>query len=133
MNKRYRAFGVYIILIVVIAFLWMFWDGVDGVSREQSYSEVALEADLAAQNVSSIQIYQNREVPSGEVEIILKDSKEKKMYTADVNEVVSILREYGFENYRMGDVPAENWLISLLPMILSFALIFFFFMSHLFH
>lgn len=123
MNKRYRAIGIYVVLIAVIALLWMFWDGIDGAGKDQSYSEVALEADLEEENISSIRIFQNREVPSGEVRVTLEDSQEKRMYTADVNKIVSMLQEYGFGSYQMEDVPSENWLISMLPTILSFGLI----------
>ncbi len=123
MNKRYRAFGVYIFLIVVIALLFVFRDGANAVSKEQAYTEVALEADLAEDNISDVQIYPNREVPSGEVRITLKNSTEKKMYTTDVNHVRAILEEYGFTNYQTKDVPEENWLISILPMLLTFGIV----------
>ena len=127
MNKRYRAFGIYFILLVVIAFLWMLRDGMDGVNQGQSYTEVAFENDLKEENVKFVEIFPNREMPSGEIRITLKDSQEKKMYTTDVDRITAMLQEYDFGNYRTSDVPGENWLISLLPMILSFGLIIVFF------
>lgn len=127
MNKRYRAFGIYVVLIVVIALLWMFRDGGTGMTGEQKYTEVALKADLAEGNVASVQIYPNQEMPSGEVRVVLKDASEKKMYTVDVKAVQSLLEEYEFDNYQTADVPEENWLISILPMLLTFGIVFIFY------
>ena len=115
MDKRYRSFGVYIILVIVIALLLMVSAGAGSVPRESAYTEVALTQDLEDGNLGNVQIYPNREVPSGEVRVALKDGGEKKMFTADVNQVVEILKEHGFGNYQMAEVPEENWLLSILP------------------
>ena len=127
MNKRSKAFGIYVVLIVVIALLWMMRESVPGVSKNEVYTEVALAADLAEEEVTAIRILPNRETPTGEVRVTLTDSTEKKMYTTDVNRVRALLEEYGFANYQTEDVPEENWLISILPMLLSFGIIFIFF------
>lgn len=127
MDKRYRSFGVYIILVIVIALLLMVRAGAGSVPRESAYTEVALTQDLEDGNLGNVQIYPNREVPSGEVRVALKDGGEKKMFTADVNQVVEILKEHGFGNYQMAEVPEENWLLSILPMLLMFGIVFIFY------
>lgn len=127
MDKRYRSFGVYIILVIVIALLLMVRAGAGSVPRESAYTEVALNQDLEDGNLGNVQILPNREVPSGEVRVALKDGTEKKMFTADVNQVVEILKEHGFGNYQMAEVPEENWLLSILPMLLMFGIVFIFY------
>ncbi|MCI8282364.1 MAG: ATP-dependent zinc metalloprotease FtsH [Lachnospiraceae bacterium] len=101
--------------------------GAGSVPRESAYTEVALTQDLEDGNLGNVQIYPNREVPSGEVRVALKDGGEKKMFTADVNQVVEILKEHGFGNYQMAEVPEENWLLSILPMLLMFGIVFIFY------
>ncbi len=127
MDKRYRAFGIYIVLIIGIALLWMFWDSDGGVDGDAAYTEVALANDLAQENVSSVYIRQNREVPTGQVQVSLNDNTNKRMYTSDINRVVDLLEEYEFENYTTEDVPGENWLLSLLPTLLVFGVVLLFF------
>ena len=127
MDKRYRSFGVYVILVIVIALLLMVRAGAGSVPRESAYTEVALTQDLEDGNLGNVQILPNREVPSGEVRVALKDGTEKKMFTADVNQVVEILKEHGFGNYQMAEVPEENWLLSILPMLLMFGIVFIFY------
>ena len=128
MDKRYRAFGIYVILIVGLTILaWQFLDGGNTMPREQSYTEMALEEDLQKGNVSSVYIKQNREVPSGEVQVRLGDLTDKRMYTSDINRVVDLMREYDFKNYTTEDVPKENWLLSILPTLLIFGIVFIFF------
>lgn len=99
---------MYIVLIVVIALLLIFRTGAGSMPKETAYTEVALQEDLSRDNVSSVQILPNREVPSGEVRVLLKDATEKKMFTGDVNQVVEILKEHEFGNYQTGEVPEEN-------------------------
>ncbi len=127
MDKRFRVFGIYVVLIIGIALLWMFWDSDVGTTGDAAYTEVALADDLAQENVASVYIEQNREVPTGRVQVFLQGGLERKMYTSDINRVVELLEEYGFENYTTGDVPGENWLLSLLPTLLIFGVVFLFF------
>lgn len=128
MDKRYRAFGIYVILIVGLTILaWQFLDGGNTMPREQSYTEMALKEDLERGNVSSVYIKQNREVPSGEVRVSLADLTDKRMYTSDINRVLDLMGEYNFKNYTTEDVPKENWLLSILPSLLIFGIVFIFF------
>ncbi len=127
MNRQNRAFGIYVVLIILIAGFLIFRTTGTSWHNEESYSEVALKADLEKGNVKFVRIEPNHEVPSGEVQVTLNDSGERWMYTADVNEVVKILMEHEFDNYRQSDVPGENWLVSLLPMLLVFGIVFIFY------
>ena len=95
MNRQNRAFGIYVVLIILIAGFLIFRTTGTSWHNEESYSEVALKADLEKGNVKFVRIEPNHEVPSGEVQVTLNDSGERWMYTADVNEVVKILMEHG--------------------------------------
>ena len=127
MDRRYRSFGIYIVLIIVIALLLIYRSSGSGVSQDSTYTEVALEADLQADAVVAVQILPSREIPSGEIRVALADSSEKRMYTTDVNRVVDLLDEYKFWNYQTAEVPEENWILTILPMLLTFGIVFIFF------
>lgn len=127
MNKRYRSFGIYVGVIVIIAVVLMLRTGAGNISQEAAYTEAALEDDLAAGKVSSVYILPNREIPSGEVRVNLSDASERKMFTTDVNQVKELMREYDFKNYRTADIPEENWLLTFLPMLLTFGIVFIFY------
>lgn len=127
MNKRYRSFGIYVGVIVIIAVVLMLRTGAGNISQEAAYTEAALEDDLAEGKVSSVYILPNREIPSGEVRVNLSDASERKMFTTDVNQVKELMREYDFKNYRTADIPEENWLLTFLPMLLTFGIVFIFY------
>lgn len=127
MKRGFSAVWMWIILIAVIALMWTFSDASGTIPDGQSYTEVELKRDLEDEKVSSVNISPNREVPSGTVKVNLKDSTQKKMYTTDVNSVVALMQKYDFDNYQTGEVPGESILLSVLPMLLSFGLIFVFY------
>ncbi len=127
MKRGFSAVWMWIILIAVIALMWTFSDASGTIPDGQSYTEVELKRDLEDGKISSVYISPNREVPSGTVKVNLKDSAQKKMYTTDVNSVVALMQKYDFDNYQTGEVPRESILLSILPMLLSFGLIFVFY------
>ncbi len=127
MKKSFSAVWMWIILIAVIALMWTFSDAAGTIPEGQSYTEVELKRDLEDENVVSVYISPNREVPSGKVRINLKDNKEKKMYTTDINSVVALMQEYDFDHYQTAEIPRESIWPSILPLILSFGLIFVFY------
>lgn len=87
-------------------------------------------------NVESVVVSQNKNVPTGRVEIELKDKKSsdsevRYYYVSDVNEIQSYLKEKGID-YEMPDVPQDSWLTTtIVPMLLMFGgiLIIFFLMN----
>ncbi len=127
MNKRYRSFGIYVGVIVIIAVVLILRTGAGTISQEAAYTEAAMEDDLAEGKIASVYILPNREVPSGEVRVTLNDASERKMYTTDVNQVKNLMREYDFKSYRTADIPEENWLLTFLPMLLTFGIVFIFY------
>lgn len=127
MNKRNRSFGLYIILVVAIALFLIYRTEMSDTREGSGYTEVALAEALAAGEVVSVKILPNREVPSGQVRVKLSNGDEKKLHTMDVSRIVDMMKEYQFRDYQMAEVPGENWLISILPMLLSFGIVFVFY------
>ena len=121
MKKNYRGFGFYIVLILVVIGVWYLLDSNQGVNNNYTYAQ--FEENLKDGDISSVKIDQNREIPTGILEITLANGTSQKLYVSDVNAVQDLLLQYD-QDYRMTDVPAESWLMSLLPLLLVFGAMF---------
>ncbi len=119
MNKGNKGFGFYILLIAMFLFMVLIWREM-WTDREEyiTYSEFAQNLD--SDQIMSINIVQNEEVPTGVVEMMLRSGEEKYLYVSDVNEIEYILKDK-FPAYSMEDVRRENWFMSyMLPSLLIF-------------
>ena len=123
MEQKRRGFGglwFYLILIVVVMGFWLMLTS----HRSPNYSLSQLETAIDNDRVSSISIHQNREVPTGEVDVKLKqDSTSYYFYVSDVKEIEKELASRNV-SYSLGDVPQDSWVGELLPMLVITAMIF---------
>ena len=124
-NNSYRGFGFYLVLILIVVGVWYF---LDGNTTTNSYTRAAFERDIQSGDVAAIDIVQNREIPTGSVNLTFSDSTQKVLIVSDVNEIVSYLQDQGITDYTMENVPAESWIMTLLPYLIIFAAMFIFFM-----
>jgi cell division protease FtsH len=86
---------------------------------EYNYSDFL--RDLKAGNVEKVIINQNEKVPTGSLKITLEDSNQvKTVYIGDINEVVHVMIEAEFDNYKITDVKGDSILITvILPLGIS--------------
>ncbi|MCR4611807.1 MAG: AAA family ATPase, partial [Lachnospiraceae bacterium] len=109
------GFGLYIIIILLIVVGWYF------LSRQSpiSYSKEQLYKAIDEQAVSSIMIKQNSTVPTGTATVYFNDSKEKgqTLYVSDVNEFQKELDAKKFTSYKVSDVPRDEWLSMIVPVL----------------
>ena len=73
MNSRkssYRGFGFYLLLILIVVCVWYF---LDGNTATNSYIREAFEKDIESGEVTAIDIVQNREIPTGSVNLTFSD------------------------------------------------------------
>lgn len=129
-QKRYRAFGLYIAVIIILALLWIFRDSSSGFGQNSVYTYAQFEEDLETEHVLSVVVSQNREVPSGEADVTLKgDARNavKTLYVSDINTLQDTMKSYGFKDFVVQEMPEENWLISLLPTLILFGVLFVFY------
>ena len=86
-------------------------------NREEDYTRAEFIADLDAGNVSEIVIQPNGEVPTGYLEIQMKNGLNHKLYATDITELETLVREYGFDPV-VNDIERENWFLTyMLPML----------------
>lgn len=126
MKNRTKGFGIYAIVMIVLLVVLYLSATVAGTDSEYKYSN--LLNDLQKNRVESIVIIQNKEVPTGKLQIKLKDST-KIVYTPDVNKVIEDTRAYENEvDIDITDVKRDSiFLTSILPIILMAIFVFLFF------
>ena len=125
-SNNFRGFGVYFLLILAVVCIWA-W--LNGQTTTSSYTRQQLQKDLAeAGKVTYIEIIQNREIPTGNLQVRFDTGETKVLYTSDVNETQQLLDDAGFTSYVVSDVPEESWIMTLLPYLLIFGAFFILFM-----
>ena len=129
-QKRYRAFGLYIAVIFILALLWIMRDSSSGFGQNSVYTYAQFEQDLEMDHVVSVVISQNREVPSGEADVTLKGESRnavKTLHLSDINALQDTMKSYDFKDFVVQEMPEENWLISILPTLILFGVLFVFY------
>lgn len=130
-QKRNRAFGLYIAVILILALLWVLRDNSSGFGQNSLYTYAQFEQDLKSENVVSVIISQNREVPTGQADVTLKGDSgsggARVLYVSDINTLQETMKSYDFADYVVKEMPEENWLISILPTLVLFAVLFVFY------
>ena len=124
-RSNYRGFGIYGMLILLVILIW-FW--LSGSSATSSYTKAQFMKDIEAGNVTAVTVVQNREIPTGSLKVTLKNGSQSVLYTSDVNELQLAMEDAGYVNYTVSEVPAENWIMTLLPYLLIFGALFILFM-----
>lgn len=112
-NRRKGPGGVTFLLLIVILFgaLW-FTNQIDQQGRQLTYKEFynIIEEGYA----ENIVVIQNRDIPTGRVELDRNDTDSEEEWTlnvSDVNDICEYLKEHNTE-FRLNDVPEENWLMT---------------------
>ena len=126
MKKNYRGIGFYIGLVLIVILVWYLL----GNSQDTAgaYTHAEFEKALDKDEVVAVTIQQNREIPTGVLRITLKNEQSVKLNVSDVNDAQQLMEKYDFDSYVMRNVPSENWLTSLLPLLVVFAAMFILFM-----
>lgn len=104
------------VIVIFVAFLFaMMWFTNQSQQRNNGYTYSQLEKAAEKEEISSVTIRQNKAVPTGQVDVVLKDKEAsaKTLYVSDVNEVQTMLAKNNVE-FEVGDVPQENWFMTTL-------------------
>ena len=117
MNKNGRGMNLVISLLLIV--LLVFWFSGILRSMEDTCTQAEFNQMLDAGEISGAVVVQNREVPTGSVEVHLTSGDEKVLVVSDVNPVLEELETAGVKTI-VRDVPGENiFLTSILPALIT--------------
>ena len=117
MNKNGRGMNLVISLLLIV--LLVFWFSGILRSMEDTCTQAEFNQMLDTGEISGAVVVQNREVPTGSVEVHLTSGDEKVLVVSDVNPVLEELESAGVKTI-VRDVPGDNiFLTSILPALIT--------------
>lgn len=131
-DRRNRGVGGFTLLTFVILLFVMFWLTNTLGERADMLSRKEFEELIVSDQVQNVTVIQNKNVPTGRVEIELKAEEGergevKNYYVSDVNRIQEDLAEWDVD-YELPNAPQDNWFTTtILPVLLMMAGVFFLF------
>lgn len=131
-DRRNRGVGGFTLLTFVILLFAMFWLTNTLGERADMLSRKEFEELIVSDQVQNVTVIQNKNVPTGRVEIELKAEEGergevKNHYVSDVNRIQEDLAEWDVD-YELPNAPQDNWFTTtILPVLLMMAGVFFLF------
>ena len=123
MEKPSKGTGLYF-LIFAIVMLGLLYFGNSYFTQGETISNQEFVSILDSDDIYSITVSQNKEVPTGVVVVTLKNGQYKKINVSDVNETEKLLKEK-FPSYKVEDVKRDSvFLQYLLPVIVMGVILF---------
>lgn len=131
-DRRNRGVGGFTLLTFVILLFAMFWLTNTLGERADMLSRKEFEELIVSDQVQNVTVIQNKNVPTGRVEIELKAEEGergevKNYYVSDVNQIQEDLAEWDVD-YELPNAPQDNWFTTtILPVLLMMVGVFFLF------
>ena len=105
MGKQFRGIIVYVLIIAAVFALIYYMTSARPVNDDYTFSE--FQEDLNDQVITSIDITQNNEIPTGVVVVTFKDSAKKQLYVENVGTITELLKNRNF-TYSLNDVTRSS-------------------------
>ncbi len=122
MRKQMKGYGWYIVILLIVILAYYLSSTIN-LKDTNAYSTSQFVKDLTDGTIKTIDIYQNQEVPTGEITVTMEDGKEKSFYVTDVKEIEKEAINADIVYYTH-DIDKPSWfLTSVLPYILVFVII----------
>ncbi len=123
MKKGYRGFILYAVFVLAVVGIWYFLSETAITSDTYTYHEY--QQDMEKGEVYSVIIEQNVETPTGTLVVTLKNDTERHdVAVSDVNAEQEYLKNRGFYNYLVKNIPRASWLSTWLPYLIIFGAMF---------
>ena len=123
-NSMRRGLGFYLILFF-IGFCIVLWLQSKSQSTDTDYTIDDFKSDINEQLISQVDIYQNSEIPTGNVEVTYTSGSTVKFYVSDVNVIQDIVlnRKGGMVEMSLYDVPRQSAFWTWMPVIVGVVLL----------
>lgn len=117
---------MFLIVAIVLLIYWSV-SKVDFQGNNYTYQEFLTAVEEGT--IESVVVEQNKAVPTGSLQITLKDSgEEKTVIVSDINKAQDVLEEAGVTNIKVLDVPRDSvFMTSILPTLLMVGVVVFLF------
>ena len=123
-NRNIRGVGFYLLLAAL--FVVMIYGLKETLGNKQTLTEKEFQEMLSQDMVASVNIRQNREVPTGILEITRMDGTVETMYVSDVIKTQKDLEQYNVK-VQVNDVERDSiFLTTMMPILLMGVMILFF-------
>ena len=114
-----KGLGIYLILFFAM-FCGIIWYMNKNSKTDSGYTIVDFQAEVSEDLIGSVEIYQNKEIPTGTVYITYRQTnEEKEFYVSDVNKVQQIImsKENGNIRLELHDVSGQSNVWTWLPTV----------------
>ena len=119
MIKKSKGAGGFPTLLIIVFIFGLYWFVSQMNIQQNSFTYKEFTDALKAGEVVSVVVEQSKAVPTGSLELKLKDGDMKYVNVSDVNEAQDVLEEAGITEIDVRDVPEESWLMTtLVPTLL---------------
>ncbi|MDO4519740.1 MAG: ATP-dependent zinc metalloprotease FtsH [Eubacteriales bacterium] len=116
MNRQSTRSGLYLIIMLVVLLGIYFFQ--NNMTTQNSYTYEQMKTAVENGDVSSAQIIQNQQVPTGAVILTLKNQEECRVNVTNVNDAQTYLSAQNI-SYSVQDVPREStFLVNVLPTLI---------------
>ena len=124
MNKNMRRSLISYLLLFLVIFGILTLVQNSNQNVDLSYTETDFSKDMKESKINSVYVQQNAEVPTGTVEIVMKDRTTIRFYVSDVNEFQQLFNELDEQSeksvkYEMSDVVRPSLVERMLPYLLG--------------
>jgi len=131
-KKSFKGIGIYLIIMLAMIGIIYYFGIVNNNDKDYSYSDFleAINAEGETE-IENVIIHQNKEVPTGYLEIKFTNGDKKKVYISDVSAAETEIRNAGCK-YQLKDVERDSFFVTtIIPFGIAAILIiiFFFFIS----
>ena len=114
-----KGLGIYLILFFAM-FCGIIWYMNKNSKTDSGYTIVDFQAEVSEDLIGSVEIYQNKEIPTGTVYITYRQTNEEKEFdVSDVNKVQQLIMSKGHGNIRLElhDVSGQSNVWTWLPTV----------------
>ena len=118
MKSRFRGYGFYLVLLIVIFAITALSNNINN-SEIENYNRGKFLEDIQGDRIERVDIFQNEEVPTGEVSVTFKDESVGSFYIPNVNEIEEITINAGI-NHVMHDVSSPGWITYIFFSVIIF-------------
>ena len=117
MGKQSRIWTGYLVFCGILVVLFIYLSG--NMPTRGAYTWQEFQTAVEQEQIEAVEIAQNREIPTGSVNALLKDGTEVSFYVSNVADVEKLLQYYDLQ-YTLDDVPGESIFSNVvLPVLLS--------------